>query len=301
MTVRTHGCTCGSQAIGRTLAAHAGLFSSVMTPEEFRRYGHQLVDWIADYRAGIEQRPVMSPVEPGQIKAKLPSAPPERAEPFDAVLRDVRGDPGARPVALAEPALLRLLPGQQRAVLGARGLPEHRAGRAGPVLAGEPGAHRAGGGDDGLDAADGRPVGRLERRHPGHGLDQHAGGADLRPRARLGLRAGQGWSAGRRAPAHRVRLRAQPQLGREGCAPRGLRARVRARHRGRQDALRGAARRAARRNSGRPRQGLEAVCHRGHDRHHDLDRASTRWGRSPSWRSNTAPGCTWMPRWRARR
>ena len=31
-----------------------------MNPEEFRRYGHQLVDWIADYRAGVEQRPVMS-------------------------------------------------------------------------------------------------------------------------------------------------------------------------------------------------------------------------------------------------
>jgi len=60
-----------------------------MTPEEFRRYGHQLVDWIADYRASVAQRPVMSRVEPGEIKAKLPPAPPEQAEPFDAVLRDV--------------------------------------------------------------------------------------------------------------------------------------------------------------------------------------------------------------------
>jgi aromatic-L-amino-acid decarboxylase len=60
-----------------------------MTPEEFRRYGHQLVDWIADYRAGVAQRPVMSPVEPGQIKAKLPPAPPQQAEPFEAVLRDL--------------------------------------------------------------------------------------------------------------------------------------------------------------------------------------------------------------------
>ena len=60
-----------------------------MTPEEFRRHGHQLVDWIADYRAGIAQHPVMSTVEPGQIKAKLPSSPSEQAEPFDSVLRDV--------------------------------------------------------------------------------------------------------------------------------------------------------------------------------------------------------------------
>src|SRR5262245_9320488 len=60
-----------------------------MNPEEFRRYGHQLIDWIADYRAGVAEHPVMSPVEPGQIKAKLPSTPPQQAEPFEAVLRDV--------------------------------------------------------------------------------------------------------------------------------------------------------------------------------------------------------------------
>ena len=60
-----------------------------MTPEDFRRYGHQLIDFIADYRAGIAERPVMSPVEPGTIKAQLPPAPPEKPEPFDAVLRDV--------------------------------------------------------------------------------------------------------------------------------------------------------------------------------------------------------------------
>jgi len=60
-----------------------------MTPEDFRRYGHQLIDFIADYRAGIAERPVMSPVEPGAIKAQLPPAPPEKPEPFDAVLRDV--------------------------------------------------------------------------------------------------------------------------------------------------------------------------------------------------------------------
>ncbi len=60
-----------------------------MTPEEFRRYGHQLVDWIADYRASVAERPVMAPVEPGEIKAKLPASPPEHAQPFEDVLRDV--------------------------------------------------------------------------------------------------------------------------------------------------------------------------------------------------------------------
>jgi aromatic-L-amino-acid/L-tryptophan decarboxylase len=60
-----------------------------MTPEEFRRFGHTVVDWIADYRAGIEQRAVMSGTQPGQIRAQLPAAPPVEPEPFDEVLADV--------------------------------------------------------------------------------------------------------------------------------------------------------------------------------------------------------------------
>ena len=62
-----------------------------MTPEDFRRYGHQIVDLIADYRAGIARHPVMSQVEPGAIKAQLPSTPPEQPEAFEAVLGDVHG------------------------------------------------------------------------------------------------------------------------------------------------------------------------------------------------------------------
>ena len=60
-----------------------------MTPEEFRKYGHAVVDWIADYRARVAERPVMSALEPGQVKASLPTHPPEDPEPFDAILRDL--------------------------------------------------------------------------------------------------------------------------------------------------------------------------------------------------------------------
>jgi aromatic-L-amino-acid decarboxylase len=60
-----------------------------MTPEEFRRAGHALVDWIADYRARVAERPVMSTVEPGAVRAALPAAPPEEPEAFAAVLRDL--------------------------------------------------------------------------------------------------------------------------------------------------------------------------------------------------------------------
>jgi aromatic-L-amino-acid decarboxylase len=49
-----------------------------MDAEQFRKLGHALVDWIADYRETIATRPVMSPVRPGEIRARLPAAPPER-------------------------------------------------------------------------------------------------------------------------------------------------------------------------------------------------------------------------------
>jgi aromatic-L-amino-acid/L-tryptophan decarboxylase len=60
-----------------------------MTPDEFRRYGHAVVDWIAEYQSRIESFPVLSQVKPGDIRASLPSAPPAKGEPFEDVLSDV--------------------------------------------------------------------------------------------------------------------------------------------------------------------------------------------------------------------
>lgn len=60
-----------------------------MTPEEFRRHGHQVVDWIADYRATVAKRPVASPMAPGEVARRLPASPPEQPESFDDVLRDL--------------------------------------------------------------------------------------------------------------------------------------------------------------------------------------------------------------------
>jgi aromatic-L-amino-acid decarboxylase len=60
-----------------------------MTPEEFRRYGHAVIDWIADYQERIESFPVLSQVAPGDIRAALPDEPPEHGESFEAVLADV--------------------------------------------------------------------------------------------------------------------------------------------------------------------------------------------------------------------
>lgn len=60
-----------------------------MTPEEFRTYGHQLIDFIADYRTSVAERPVMAPSKPGDIKAQLPMQPPAQPEPFSNVLADL--------------------------------------------------------------------------------------------------------------------------------------------------------------------------------------------------------------------
>lgn len=60
-----------------------------MTPDEFRRHGHAVIDWIANYLERVEERPVLAPVKPGDIRAGLPATPPATGEPFDAVLADL--------------------------------------------------------------------------------------------------------------------------------------------------------------------------------------------------------------------
>ncbi len=60
-----------------------------MTPDEFRRYGHAVVDWIADYQARLESFPVLSRVKPGEIRTSLPAGPPVKGESFDVLLKDV--------------------------------------------------------------------------------------------------------------------------------------------------------------------------------------------------------------------
>src|SRR2546421_9835095 len=60
-----------------------------MTPDEFRRWGRETVEWIARYMERVEELPVLSRAVPGQVRAALPARPPERGEPFGAVLRDL--------------------------------------------------------------------------------------------------------------------------------------------------------------------------------------------------------------------
>ena len=60
-----------------------------MDTEEFRAHAHRLVDWMADYLASIEERPVRAQVEPGEVAARLPTAPPAAAEAVEAIMDDL--------------------------------------------------------------------------------------------------------------------------------------------------------------------------------------------------------------------
>lgn len=60
-----------------------------MTPDDFRKHGHALIDWIADYREGIAARPVAPRTRPGEVRALLPAEPPQGPEPFAGCLADL--------------------------------------------------------------------------------------------------------------------------------------------------------------------------------------------------------------------
>jgi aromatic-L-amino-acid decarboxylase len=59
-----------------------------MDNEEFRRQGHRVVDWIADYLEDIRQYPVLPEMQPGDLMDRLPTRAPDRGEPMDAILED---------------------------------------------------------------------------------------------------------------------------------------------------------------------------------------------------------------------
>ena len=61
---------------------------SDMSSAEFRRHGHAVIDWIADYLEKPDKWPVLPPVRPGDVRMALPECPPLRGESMDTILDD---------------------------------------------------------------------------------------------------------------------------------------------------------------------------------------------------------------------
>ena len=71
------------------LGSHAPPDPGHMTPDEFRYWGKEVVEWIARYMETVETLPVLSQVAPGEIRARLPQTPPDEGESFDKILKDI--------------------------------------------------------------------------------------------------------------------------------------------------------------------------------------------------------------------
>ncbi len=63
-----------------------------MNLNDFRRHGHELIDWMADYFENIEQLPVKSKAKPGDIIDLLPKSAPDDPEPFEEIMKDFNRD-----------------------------------------------------------------------------------------------------------------------------------------------------------------------------------------------------------------
>jgi len=61
-----------------------------MDKKAFRRYGHECVDWVADYLENVEKFPVRAQVKPGAIAERIPPGAPQEGEAMEAILRDFK-------------------------------------------------------------------------------------------------------------------------------------------------------------------------------------------------------------------
>ena len=61
-----------------------------MDIDEFRKHGHQLIDWMADYMDTVEKLPVRSQVKPGEISNCLKENPPTNGEPMENIINDFK-------------------------------------------------------------------------------------------------------------------------------------------------------------------------------------------------------------------
>jgi aromatic-L-amino-acid decarboxylase len=70
---------------------HSSTFNNnPLDPEEFRRQGHMMIDFLADYFLNVEKYPVRSQVAPGYLRQRLPESAPYNPEPMETILQDVQ-------------------------------------------------------------------------------------------------------------------------------------------------------------------------------------------------------------------
>ncbi|HLN99555.1 MAG TPA: pyridoxal-dependent decarboxylase [Pyrinomonadaceae bacterium] len=60
-----------------------------MSTEDFRRFGHELIDWVANYLEHVEDLPVLAQIEPGDLKSQLPITPPAQGESMQEIISDI--------------------------------------------------------------------------------------------------------------------------------------------------------------------------------------------------------------------
>jgi len=60
-----------------------------MKTDEFKKQGYKVIDWLADYYKHVEEYPVLSQVEPGDIRSKLPEKAPNTGRAHDEILNDM--------------------------------------------------------------------------------------------------------------------------------------------------------------------------------------------------------------------
>jgi len=61
-----------------------------MEKEDFKKFGYQFIDWIAEYMTNVAEYPVVSQIEPGEIKERIPPEPPLEGENMDRIFKDFK-------------------------------------------------------------------------------------------------------------------------------------------------------------------------------------------------------------------
>ena len=152
-----------------------------MNKQEFLKYGHEFVDWAAEYMENAEKYPVTARISPGDIRKKLPSAPPEAAEPMETIFRDFQEIIMPGMTHWQHPGWFAYFPANNSPASVLAELLTAGLGAQCMSLEHVPGGRRARGGRPRLAPRNARPARGLGRGHPGHGLDLHPGGPPDRP------------------------------------------------------------------------------------------------------------------------